>query len=102
MHPSDRPTYSLSEIQAQMSCVADMYMRDEVRDDIKLLRISRSQLLGIIRGLKSTDFHKTMPARINPDTWQDAYCVSFSGENLYLKFGKAIDGEEFYVVSCHR
>jgi hypothetical protein len=95
------PTYNLADIKAQMYCVAQTYMRDRVRDDLKELGITKVQLVAIIQSLTDNEFRKSMESVINPGTWQDAYQPQYGEQKLYLKFGKAPDGDEYIVVSCH-
>jgi len=92
--------YQLSEIIAQMDCVDAMNLRIETLDDLRDLRMKAPALLQLVRNLTPRDFYKSMTSNINPGTWQDVYRPTYNGVMLYLKFAKAIDGDEYLVISC--
>jgi hypothetical protein len=94
------PHYPLQDILAQMDCVGSMNVRFAALDDLRELRLTRAVLLTIVRSLTDADFYKSMDSQINPGTWQDVYRPKYKGMVLYLKIGKAIDGDEFQVISC--
>jgi motility quorum-sensing regulator/GCU-specific mRNA interferase toxin len=78
------PTYPLDEIQA---CILAGRKRvtQIAREQGNRIRFDEPMILECVLGLTPQDFHKTMPSRRFPGTWQDVYRPTFESEKLYVK-----------------
>lgn len=94
-------TYPLTDIQAQMGCVADMNLTNSASTDIRSLGMTESEALKVVRALTDADFDKTMESNKVPGVFQDVYKVTLGNRQLYVKFSWWEKFREYRVISFH-
>jgi motility quorum-sensing regulator/GCU-specific mRNA interferase toxin len=90
------PHYPLTEIQAQMTTVADMNLTVSARSGIRAVGMAQADALMVVRQLSRRDFCKSMTTHADHRVWQDVYYGQWLGTALYIKFQRA---GEYFVVS---
>jgi hypothetical protein len=94
------PTYDLTTIKKSLSSVSKLRMTRSSRLDAVALGFDDQDIVDVIKAVKETDFHKTMPSIKFPQAAnQDVYRVHWKSLYLYLKF-QYLNG--FLVVSFKR
>jgi len=85
------PRYALADIQAQMSCVADVLMTDPAFTDMLALNLDRRDVVRIVQALTPGHFYKSMQSSKYPHCFQDVYHTTYqhpgtgSKLELYVK-----------------
>lgn len=79
-----------------MGTVEALNMTQSAKTGMRQAGMVMSEALGVVRGLKLGDFHKSMTTHANVTVWQDVYHAQWRGKPLYVKLQKH---EEYFVVS---
>lgn len=90
-----KPHYALLEIQAQMTTEQAMNLTISARSGIRAAGMAQTDALAVVRGLRRTDFYKSMTIHVDHRVWQDVYHGEWHGVFLYIKFQR--DGDYFVV-----
>jgi motility quorum-sensing regulator / GCU-specific mRNA interferase toxin len=91
-----KPSYVLSDIQAQMNTLEAMNLTLSARHGIRAAGMSQADALAVVQKLSTRDFYKSMTTHADHRIWQDVYHAHWQGIALYLKFQRV---DEYFVIS---
>jgi motility quorum-sensing regulator / GCU-specific mRNA interferase toxin len=86
MNKRRRSHYPLKAIKAAFSDATRLNRTKTADKGAEDLEMDEHDVVGVIVGLTSGDFDKSMPSDINPAIWQDVYKPIIDGRELYVKF----------------
>ena len=92
------PTYDIEAIKQAIGSEGTLAMTRTAIRDAKALGFDRGDVVGIIRGIGSRMFFKSMTTLADHHIWQDVYHVPIRDFVLYVKF-QADLVTEFQVMS---
>lgn len=91
-----KPTYSLSDIQAQMTTLNMMNLTVSARSGIRAAGMAQVDALSVVQELTAGCFYKSMTTHTDHRVWQDVYHGEWQGIALYIKFQRV---DEYFVIS---
>lgn len=72
-------------------------MTGSARNGIRALRFSDEDVVNVVQSLSMREFYKSMTSLPDHTIWQDVYCPTYQGIELYVKFTREVD-EQYYVL----
>jgi motility quorum-sensing regulator / GCU-specific mRNA interferase toxin len=91
-----KPHYDLATIQNAFADITKFnrtYSSKQGADD---LGMDDADVIGVIQGLKRTDFDKSMTSIADYQVWQDVYKPVVSDKTLYVKF--TLDAQKQFLL----
>jgi motility quorum-sensing regulator / GCU-specific mRNA interferase toxin len=81
-----KPDYDLAQVKNAFADPKRINRTYSAKQGAETLGMDDDAVIGVIQGLSSSDFDKSMTSIVNHRVWQDVYKPSVSGRTLYVKF----------------
>ena len=95
-----KPHYNLAEIKAAFSDPDHLgLMTGSARNGIRALGFSDEDVVAVVQSLSITKFYKSMTSLRDHKIWQDVYLYRYGRIEIYLKFTRDMDNEDYLLLS---